>query len=164
MHAIDTGGNRNIVAGAPAVVHLDRRDIASVFVGTPGGDDFPATVDPRQGTVTVTATQVPGNYRIRAGGAVAGVAEGFSANLAPAATDCMALAPESLAPLLGPGARVARTERDLVRDVKLERVGSELFGWIIILAAAAMAADWIVANRFYAPRDDTTATVTQVPA
>ena len=157
LHAVDTGGDRNIVAGAPAVVHLDRRDVASVFVGTPRGDDFPAAVDPRQGTVTVTATQVPGNYRIRAGGDAAGVAEGFSANLPPAATDCTPLAAETLAPLLGPEARVARTERDLVRDVKLERVGTELFGWIILLAAAAMAADWIVANRFYAPRDDASA-------
>jgi hypothetical protein len=41
-----------------------------------------------------------------------------------------------------------------VRDVDLTRVGSELFSWIIVLAALAMAADWIVANRFYAPRED----------
>jgi len=33
-------------------------------------------------------------------------------------------------------------------------VGSELFPWVIVLVALAMAADWIVANRFYAPRDD----------
>jgi outer membrane biosynthesis protein TonB len=39
-----------------------------------------------------------------------------------------------------------------VRDVNLERIGAELYGWIIVLAALAMAADWIVANRFYAPR------------
>jgi hypothetical protein len=39
-----------------------------------------------------------------------------------------------------------------VRDVNLERVGAELSGWIILLAALAMAADWMVANRFYAPR------------
>ena len=154
LHAIDTGGERNIVAGAPAVVHLDRREPGAVFVATPAGDDFPATVDPREGVVTVTATQVPGNYRIRAGGAVGGITEGFSANLAPAATDCTPLPPEALASLLGPQARLARTEADLERDVKLERVGKELFGWVILLAAAAMAADWIVANRFYSPRDD----------
>ena len=40
-----------------------------------------------------------------------------------------------------------------MRDVNLERVGAELFGWTILLVAAVMAADWIVANRFYAPRD-----------
>jgi hypothetical protein len=41
-----------------------------------------------------------------------------------------------------------------VRDVNLERVGTELFGWIILLTALVMAADWIVANRFYAPREE----------
>jgi hypothetical protein len=46
---------------------------------------------------------------------------------------------------------------ELVRDVNLERVGAELFGWIILLAAAVMAADWIVANRFYAPREEVVA-------
>ena len=40
-----------------------------------------------------------------------------------------------------------------MRDVNLERVGAELFGWIILLTALIMAADWIVANRFYAPRE-----------
>ena len=33
----------------------------------------------------------------------------------------------------------------------LGRVGAELFGWLILLAAVAMAADWMLANRFYAP-------------
>ena len=41
-----------------------------------------------------------------------------------------------------------------MRDVNLERIGAELFGWIILLAALVMAGDWIVANRFYAPRDE----------
>ncbi|NBV46204.1 MAG: hypothetical protein EBR86_11355 [Planctomycetia bacterium] len=154
LHATDTAGDRNVVAGVPAVVRLDRRDLAAVFVGTPGGDDFPAAVDPRQGTVTVTATQTPGNYRIRSGGEVGGVVEGFSANLPAAATDCTPLGPEKLSALLGPQARVARTAGDIVRDVKLERVGAELSGWVLLLAAAAVAADWIIANRFYTPRDD----------
>jgi hypothetical protein len=32
-------------------------------------------------------------------------------------------------------------------------VGSELYPWVIVLVALAMAADWIAANRFYAPRE-----------
>ena len=44
-----------------------------------------------------------------------------------------------------------------MRDVNLERIGSELYGWVILLAALAMAGDWIVANRFYAPRDEAAA-------
>ena len=37
--------------------------------------------------------------------------------------------------------------------MKLDRIGTELFSWLIVLAAAVMAADWIVANRFYRPRE-----------
>ena len=154
LHALDTTTDRNIVAGMPAVLRLERRDLAAAFVRTPGGDEFPAAVDQDRGLVTVTATQEPGNYAVRAGGDVGGSATGFSANLAAADTDFTRLTPGDLAGLLGPRARLARTEADLVRDVNLERVGSELYGWIILLAALAMAGDWIVANRFYAPRDD----------
>ena len=153
LHAIDTSDDRNVVTGAPAVLHLDRRDVAAAFVRTPTGDDFPAAVDQKRGTITVTATQVPGNYVVRAGGESGGVAKGFSANLPPAATDYTRLPPETLAGLLGEGHRLARNEAELVRDVNLERIGAELFGWLIVLAAVVMAADWIVANRFYAPRE-----------
>ena len=134
LHAVDAADDRNVVAGSPAVVRLDRRDIATALVSVPGGDDFPAAVDQRRGTVTVTATQVPGNYRVRSGGEAAGISRGFSANLAPEAIDARRLPDASL--------------------VRLERVGAELSGWFIVLAALAMAADWILANRFYAARDD----------
>lgn len=152
LRAIDTSDDRNVTAGSPAVIHLDRRDEATAFVRTPAGDEFPVAVDQRRGTVTVTATQLPGNYGVRVGGEVGGVSRGFSANLAAPTTDFTRLAAERLGPLLGAGHRLARSEADLVRDVNLERVGAELYGWVIVLAALAMAADWIVANRFYAPR------------
>ncbi len=160
LHVLDTSTDRNIVAGTTAVVRFERRDLAAAFVRTPGGDEFPAPIDQDRGLVTVTATQEPGNYAVRSGGQIGGVATGFSANLAAADTDCTRLAPAALAALLGPRARIARTEADLVRDVNLERVGSELYGWIILLAALAMAGDWVVANRFYAPRDDASGSTT----
>ena len=153
LHAIDVADDRNVVAGRPAVLHLDRRDVNAAFVRTPAGDDFPAAIDQKRGTITVTATQLPGNYAVRLGGGEGVVAQGFSANLDPAATDFRRLPRERLAELLGPGQRLARTEAELVRDVNLERVGSELFGWTILLVAAAVAGDWILANRFYAPRE-----------
>jgi hypothetical protein len=154
LHAIDFADDRNITAGETAVVHVARGDINSVFVRTPAGDEVPVAVDPRRGTVTVTDTQATGNYVLRSGGQIGGFAKGFSANLAPAATDFVRLAPESLATVLGPGHRLARTEADLVRDVALGRIGAELFGWLILVAAAAMAIDWMLANRFYAPLDN----------
>ena len=145
-----------------------RRDLPAAFVRTPAGDDFPAAVDPKRGTITVTATQVPGNYVIRSGGEAAGLAKGFSANLDAAATDTARLGPDSLAAIFGAQHRLAHSERELVRDVNLERIGAELFGWLIILAAVAMACDWIVANRFYAPRETeaeaATAALAEAPA
>jgi hypothetical protein len=153
LHVIDSGADRNITAGRPAVIQLERRDLPAAFVRTPAGDDFPAVVDQRRGTVTVTATQDPGNYVVRAGGEVGGIATGFSATLPRSALDFARIPAADLAGLLGPRARLARTEEELVRDVNLERIGSELYGWIILLAALVMAADWFVANRFYAPRE-----------
>jgi hypothetical protein len=152
LHTIDATVQRNVVAGQPVVLTLGRRDLPTAIVHTPGGEDFPVAIDRTRGTATITATLEPGNYTVRAGGAVGGVADGFSVTLDPTTTDFRRLSPEQLASVLGPGHRLARTEEELVRDVNLERVGSELFGWAILLAAVAMAADWVVANRFYAPR------------
>jgi hypothetical protein len=163
LFAIDHAADRNVVVGRPAVLPLGRRDVPTATVRTPGGDDFPVAIDRDTGRVTVTATLEPGNYTIRAGGAIDGVNDGFSANLDPAATDFRRLSPDELAALLGPDLRLARDAEELVRDVNRERVGTELFGWLILLAAAVMAADWIVANRFYAPRDES-ATAADVAA
>lgn len=163
LHAIDNADDRNITAGETAVVHVARGDINSVFVRTPAGDEVPVAVDPRRGTVTVTDTRVTGNYLLRSGGRVGGFAKGFSVNLPAAATDFTRLDPEPLAAVLGPGHRLARTEADLVRDVALGRIGAELFSWLILLAAGAMALDWILANRFYAPLDGQSAAPPPLP-
>jgi hypothetical protein len=153
LHAIATSDDRNVTTGSAATLHLGRRDLPTALVRTPGGDDFPVAIDRARGTVTITATLEPGNYAVRAGGEAAGVADGFSANLDPAATDFRRLSPEDLERVLGAGHRLARSEDEIVRDVTEDRIGTELFGWTIVLAALAMAADWIVANRFYRPRD-----------
>jgi len=154
LRAIDTADDLNVLAGRPVTLHLSRRDVAAAFVRPPVGDEFPVAVDQARGTVSVTATQTPGNYAVRAGGAADGAATGFSVALDPAATDFTRLTPDGLAGIWGAGQRLARTPDELVRDVRLERVGTELFGWVILLAAAVMAADWAVANRFYAPRGE----------
>ena len=153
LHAVDTSDDRNVLAGAPAVLHIDRRDMPAAIVSTPAGDDFPAAVDQKRGTITVTTTQVPGNYTVRAGGDIGGITKGFSVNLPPPATDFSRLSDDALAAVLGPGHRLAKSAEEIVRDVNRERVGSELYPWVIVLVALAMAADWIVANRFYAPRE-----------
>jgi hypothetical protein len=163
LYAMETADDRNVVAGRPAILHVERPDVSAAIVRTPAGDDFPAAVDQKRGTITVTSTQVPGNYQVRSGGEVGGLSKGFSANLDPMATDFRHLGPEMLGGLFGAGHRLARTEAELVRDVNLERIGAELYGWLIIAVALLMAGDWIVANRFYAPRDDAAPAATVPP-
>ena len=160
LHAIDTPDDRNLFPGSPATLSLGRRDLPTALVRAPSGDTFPVAIDRSRGSVTITATLTPGNYKVQAGGEADGVSDGFSVNLEPAATDFQRLSDNDLVAVLGADRRMARTAEEIVRDLKLERIGAELFGWTILLAAAAMAADWIVANRFYRPRpevDETTA-------
>jgi hypothetical protein len=155
LYAIDTRETRNITAGRPAVVRVGSQSAAAeeVFVTTPSGDVFPAAIDSRRRTVTVSATRQPGNYTLRSGGS-GGFRGGFTANLDAASTDIRRLEPEAVEELLGERVRIARTDREIVRDINLGRVGTELFGWLIVLVAVVMAGDWMVANRFYAARED----------
>jgi len=154
LHAMNTREEHNVVTGQPAVLRVPAELDAPVVVQTPADDEFPAAVDPQQRTVTVSATQEPGNYRLLSGGEVDGFRGGFSANLPSAATDCRRLQPDEATELFGENTPLARTGDEIVREVTLERVGTELSGWLILLVAVVMAGDWMVANRFYAPRDD----------
>ena len=154
LYAMNTREEHNVITGQPAVLRVPADLEAAVVVETPADDEFPAAVDPLQRTVTVSSTREPGNYRVLAGGQVGGFRGGFSANLPPAATDCRRLAAEDAEELFGANTPLARSGDEIVREVYLERVGTELSGWLIVLVAVVMAGDWIVANRFYAPRDD----------
>lgn len=154
LYAMNTREEHNVITGQPAVLRVPPELDAPLVVQTPADDEFPAAVDPQQRTVTVSATREPGNYQLLAGGQVGGFRGGFSANLPPPATDCRRLSDDDARELFGADTPLARTGDEIVREVHLERVGTELSGWLILLVAAVMAGDWIVANRFYAPRDD----------
>jgi hypothetical protein len=151
MHAIRSHEATNVIAGEPAIVRLRRRDGQATFVENPVGESFPVAVDQERGTVTVTETRLPGNYRVRSGGEADSATKAFSVNLAPSATNARRLEADAARRLFGPAARVARTDDELVREVNLERVGAELYGWMIVAVAAFMAFDWALANRFYPP-------------
>ena len=143
----------NIVSGEVARLRVARRDLPTVTVRTPLGDSFPAAVDQQRGTIAVTGTRQPGSYAVQSGGEVGGFAGGFSVQLPRSATDFQRLADADLPAVLGAGHRVVADIESLQRDVALERVGTELSGWLLLLAAAVLAADWGLANRFYAPRE-----------
>jgi hypothetical protein len=73
-------------------------------------------------------------------------------SLPPAATDFQRLREAELSAALGPNHRLVADIDSLVRDVTRERVGVELSGWLLMLAAGFLAFDWVLANRFYASR------------
>lgn len=152
-YAVAPADDLNIFSGAVARLRIERRDLPTATVRTPLGDTFPAAVDQQRGTIAVTATRHPGSYGVRSGGEVGGFARGFSVRLPPSATDFRRLAAADLPAVLGAGHRVVADIESLQRDVALERVGTELSGWLLLLAAAVLAADWGLANRFYAPRE-----------
>lgn len=141
----------NYFAGQTAAVRLDPDNARrTLLLTTPGELTFPLSADPRQPILAITTTEEIGNYRVRGGGTGVPVDRGFSVNLDPAATALERIDAKRLDELLGPlRYRVARTKEQIERDVNLGRVGRELFPVLSLLVAGLLAAEWIVANRFY---------------
>ena len=146
-----TGDERlNYFVGEPAVLALDRDNTESVFsMTTPRGDQIQQTVDTRQNTITITATDAPGHYTLVAGGDQ-GIRRGFSVNLTSESTQLARATEEELATLFGDAKyRLARGRENLVREIGKGRVGQELFPYLIVLVALILAAEHVLANRFY---------------
>lgn len=140
----------NYEAGQPAVLALDSAtQRQNYLLLAPDGLSFPLSADLKRQVLTVSSTQQPGNYRVRAGGA-AGVDRGFSVNLDPEQTRLDRLTKEQKAEIFAAlGCRVARTRAEIDRDVSMGRVGRELFPALILLLGVVLGAEMLVANRFY---------------
>ncbi|HBU38006.1 MAG TPA: hypothetical protein DEB70_09395 [Planctomycetaceae bacterium] len=152
-HVVETPDSLNIKSGEVARLRLQRHDLPTATVRTPLGDTFPVAIDQNQGAIAVSATRQPGNYRIRSGGNAGGFVKGFSARLPKSATDFSRLTDDELLLILGADRRIVLDTESLDRDVMNYRVGAELSGWILLLAAVLLALDWWISNRFYAPRE-----------
>ncbi|NLE38443.1 MAG: hypothetical protein GX621_10505, partial [Pirellulaceae bacterium] len=141
----------NYFAGQTAAIGLDPASrFRSYLVTTPGGVAFPLSVDPKENRIVITSTDEPGNYRVQAGGRTTGVDHGFSVNLEPRQTELERITREELDELLGPiQHQVARNRDEIERSVSMARVGRELFPLLIILLALVLAAEHVLANRFY---------------
>jgi len=148
------GGNDstlNYVVGQTAVLGVPRDHRWSTYVlSTPDEESYRRTFDRRQNAIVISATDRPGNYRVRAGGVAEGIDRGFSINLADDATRLARLEPRELEPLFGDHDYVVVRRRDeMQRKIARGRVGRELFGPIMMLLVLLLAAEHILANRFY---------------
>jgi hypothetical protein len=124
--------------------------LANYVLTTPSGEQIRKSVEPGQLSLVVTGAEQPGNYQLRAGGEQQTLQSGFSLNLAPEATDLLRLTEAQLATLEEQyGFHLARTKEEISRDVGLTRVGRELYPYLILLVALVMAAEYLLANRFY---------------
>ena len=140
----------NYTAGQTAVLQLDAKRTRRTYqLFAPGELSFPLSADLVRHVLVITATDRVGNYRVRAGGS-SGVDLGFSVNLSPQQTELVRIAEEDLTKVFGPfDFRVARTRHQIERDLSEARVGRELFPLLILLTALVLAAEQVIANRFY---------------
>lgn len=140
----------NYVAGQPAVLPLDEQTRQQTYVLTAPGLKSPQAADLKKHALIITTTEQPGQYRLQAGGKTAGVDLGFSVNLAPEQTQLQRITEKQLQELFGPFKyQLAHSRDEIDRSVSMVRVGGELFPSLILLVVLVLAAECLIANRFY---------------
>ena len=121
-------------------------------------------VDERQNAVVVSSTDLPGNYRLQAGGDD-GIRLGLQRQLhRPTSAGSSGPRRRNWQAVFGDVPyRVARNQAEIVRDVNLGRVGRELYPLLMLLAVLAWLAEQWLANRFYRAGDDRSGAVARRP-
>lgn len=113
--------------------------------------DEPQEQTARDGVLTVRFTDNPGAYRLR-GLRDGPVVRGFAVNLPAEVGDLSRLSAAELDARLGEkNYQFARNREEIDRAVGADRVGSEFFPLLGVLLAGALAAEYLLANRFYRP-------------
>ena len=140
----------NYLAGQTAVLQLDaaqRRQGYLLFLPDGMSISRQAVLDRRE--LPIDTTNQVGNYRLRSGGQ-GEVDLGFSVNYAPQQTQLERISEAELSGAFGPAKyRLARTRRQIDRDISAGRVGRELFPSLILIVALVLALESLVSNRFY---------------
>ncbi len=128
LYLVGSGEERfNYEAGETVVLQLPEEQRKLVFsLRTPEGEEFPQSIDPKTGAITITTTSTPGNYELRSGGTQGGVRRGFSVNIPAASTNLTRLTREEFSELLGKNRfRLSRGKDEIERDVNLGRTGAK---------------------------------------
>ena len=145
------GESLNYTAGQPVTLQLDPHDTHRSYAMTAPGDfEVRLTPDLTKNNLIVNSTDAVGNYRVAAGGADDRYLRGFSVNLASEQTDLTRIDEEHLTRIFGDTPfQMARQRSQLEGNVSRGRVGRELFPSLLLLLVFALAAEHVLANRFY---------------
>jgi len=149
-----SGRRLNYFAGQPALLQLDPQDDYRAYVlsllEAPDAVDVRLTPDLKEKLLVITSTDQVGNYRVRAGGSGSGVDRGFSVNLAHEKTNLDRAGEDDLKRVFGEHPyQLARDRDQLQIKVAEGRAGRDLFPILIVMVALLLAAEHVVANRFY---------------
>jgi hypothetical protein len=156
FYLVGSGQQRlDYTAGERVVLHLDGEKRFPVYaLSTPRGDTIRTPLDEKQQSIVVTSSDVPGNYRLQAGGEGPGPAAGFSVNLPADVTRLERVGRDELKATFGDVEfRLARGRDEIDRSVAAGRVGHELFPYLMVLVVIVLACEQVLSNRFYQDHD-----------
>jgi hypothetical protein len=155
-YLVGSGQQRlNYTTGETAVIHLDSDDSFPVYVlTTPRGDSIRTPIDDRQRSLVITTTELPGNYRLQAGGPEQGAQLGFSADLPLNVSQLERATADELKAVFGESPyRLAANREEIDRDMSTARVGRELFPYLMLFLALVLGCEQVLSNRFYKDYD-----------
>jgi hypothetical protein len=141
----------NYFTGQTVVLPLaPSEQVSSYVLQLPDSSALRQSLAAGQHDLSISTAEALGNYRVLAGGENERLDRGFSVNLPPEMSRLDRVDSASLVQSLGAErARVARTQDEIEVRVGIGRVGRELFPALILAVALAMAAEQLLANRFY---------------
>jgi hypothetical protein len=146
----------NYLAGQTVSIPLSLDEqVSSYVLQLPDGSAVRQSLTSGQHSLSIGATETAGNYRVRAGGQQERLDRGFSVNVPAQMSRLDRVAADEVIKALGKErTRVASTRDEIALRVGLGRVGRELFPALILAVAFVLAAEQVLANRFYAGSSD----------
>jgi hypothetical protein len=141
----------NYAAGQTIVLPLapDER-VSSYVLQLPDSSAVRQSLAAGQHDLSIASADALGNYRVRAGGEQEKLDRGFSVNLPVEIGRLERVETPELIKALGEErTRVARTRDEIELRVGVGRLGRELFPALILAVALVLAAEQLLANRFY---------------
>jgi hypothetical protein len=154
----------NYVAGQTVVLPLTPgQRVSSYVLQLPDSSAVRQSLAAGQHDLSIATADAPGNYRVRAGGEQDKLDRGFSVNLPPEISRLERVETLELVKALGAErTRAARTRDEIELRVGVGRLGHELFPALILAVALVLAAEQLLANRFYESVGTGTRTVNSI--